>query len=60
MAREKPYFRETVEVITESTGKMILSATDIKKYLHIRYSSALEYMDGQKTITVFQLARKLL
>ena len=60
MAREKPYFRETVEVIIESTGKMMWRASDIKEYLHIRYSGALEYMDGQKTITVFEFAKKLL
>ncbi len=60
MAREKEFFRDVVAEIQESTGKTILSASDIKKYLHIRYSKAVEYMDGQKTITVFQLARKLL
>ena len=60
MAREKMYFRETVAEITEATGKKILGVYDIMEYLKIGYNKAQEYLDGEKNITVFQLASKLL
>lgn len=60
MAREKEYFREVVAEICESTGKTILGVNDIKKYLKVGYAKATEYLDGNKTITVFQLAKKLI
>lgn len=60
MSREKPYFRETVADIVERTGKMMLNADDIRKYLHIRYNTAVGYLDGNKTITVYQFAQKLI
>ena len=60
MGREKAYFREVVADITEKTGKMILGVYDIKAYLKVGRNKALEYLDGNKTITVFQLASKLL
>ena len=60
MAREKEFFRETVAEIKESTGKTILGVNDIKKYLKVGHSKATGYLDGQKTITVFQFASKLL
>jgi hypothetical protein len=60
MAREKPYFRDVVADITERTGKMILGVTDIKQYLKIGRAKALEYLDGKKSITVFEFASKLL
>ena len=60
MPREKEHFRDTVAEIIETTGKRILGVNDIKKYLHIGHNKAVEYLDGQKTITVFQFASKLL
>jgi hypothetical protein len=60
MAREKPYFREVVAEIQERTGKTILNISDVKKYLKVGHNKAVEYLDGEKSITVFQLAQKLL
>ncbi len=60
MAREKPYFREVVEQIVEDTGKRMLTATDVQRYLHIRYEKALTYMNRKKQITVFEFAQQLL
>lgn len=60
MPREKEHFRDVVAEITEKTGKTILGVNDIKAYLHISYNKAVKYLDGKKTITVFQLASKLL
>lgn len=60
MAREKAYFREVVAEIIEATGKRVLGVYDIKAYLKVGHNKALEYLDGEKTITVFQLASKLL
>lgn len=60
MAREKPYFREVVAEIAEKTGKTILGVRDVMEYLHVGHNKAVQYLDGNKTITVFQLASKLL
>lgn len=60
MAREKAYFRDVVADITEKTGKMVLGVYDIKSYLKVSHNTASKYLDGAKTITVFQLASKLL
>jgi hypothetical protein len=60
MAREKEFFRDVVADIKESTGKTVLGVNDVKSYLKVGYKKALRYLDGQKTITVFQLASKLL
>ena len=60
MAREKEFFRETVAEIQEATGKTLLGVNDIKKYLKIGHNKAVKYLDGNKTITVFQFASKLL
>jgi hypothetical protein len=60
MPREKEFFRDVLADIKESTGKTILTTTDVQKFLKRRYSEARKYMDGQRTITVYQLAQKLL
>lgn len=60
MAREKEFFRDTVAAITEATGKTILGVNDIKKYLKCGHNKAVTYLDGQKNISVFRLAQKLL
>ena len=60
MGREKAYFREVVAEIKESTGKTILGVNDIMKYLKIGHGKAIEYLDGEKTTTVFKLASKLI
>ena len=60
MAREKEHYRDVVADIVEKTGKMLLGVRDIMSYLHISYNKALKYLDGEKTITVYKLAGKLL
>ena len=60
MAREKEHYRDVVADITEKTGKMILGVYDIKKYLHTSHAKAIKYLDGEKTISVFKFASKLL
>lgn len=60
VAREKEFFRETVAEIVESTGKRVLGVNDIKKYLGVGHNKAAKYLEGNKKITVFQFAQKLL
>lgn len=61
MAREKAYYREVVADIFENTGKRILTIADLKRYLKCGHNTALSYMEkGEKTITVYQLAQKLI
>ncbi len=60
MAREKEYYRDVVACITESTGKTILGVNDVRSYLKVGYNKAVEYMDGQKKVSVFELAKKLI
>ena len=60
MAREKEFFRDVVAEIIEATGKRVLGVNDIKKYLHVGHNKAIQYLDGEKTITAFQFARKLI
>lgn len=59
MAREKEFFRDVVADVVEATGKRILGVNDIKKYLHIGHNKAIQYLDGEKTITVHRFAQKL-
>lgn len=58
--REKEHFRDVVADIIDTTGKRLLGVNDIKKYLNIGHNKAAAYLDGEKTITAFQLASKLL
>ena len=60
MPREKPYFRETVADIIERTGKVVLGVYDVKNYLKVGHNKAAEYLDGEKKITAYQLAQKLI
>lgn len=60
MAREKEFYRDVLADLKETTGKTILTTTDVQKFLKKRYSEARKYMDGKRTITVYQLAQKLL
>jgi ribosomal protein L30E len=60
MAREKEYFRDVVADIIERTGKTLLGVNDIKKYLKIGHTKAIVYLEGKKTITVYQFAQKLI
>lgn len=60
MAREKENFRDVVADIVETTGKRELGINDVKRFLKIGQNKAVEYMDGQKKITVYQFARKLI
>lgn len=60
MSREKANFRDVVADIVEATGKRELGINDVKKFLKIGQNKAIEYMGGQKKITAYQLAQKLL
>ena len=61
MAREKPYYREVVADIIERTGKMVLTISDVMRYLKVGHNTALSYMEkGEKTTNVYKLAGKLL
>lgn len=60
MAREKENYRDVLADVVEVTGKRVLGVYDIMKYLKIGYNKALEYLDGDKTITVHKFASKLL
>ena len=60
MAREKECFRDTVADIVEVTGKRVVGVRDIMKFLHISHNKALDYLDGSKTISVYQFAQKLI
>lgn len=60
MAREKEYFRDVVADIIERTGKTLLGVNDIKKFLKIGHTKAIKYLDGKKTINVYQFAQKLI
>ena len=57
---EKPYFRDVVADIYEATGKRELGVMDIMKYMKVGHNKAVKYLDGAKTITIHQFARKLL
>lgn len=57
---EKPYFRDVVADIYEATGKRVLGVMDIMKYLKVGHNKAIEYLGGEKTITIHQFARKLI
>ena len=61
MGREPEYYREVVADITERTGKTILGVNDLRKFLGVGHNKAVTYLDkGEKTITVYRLAKKLL
>ena len=62
MAREKPYYRETINIIRMKVGadKVMLGVTDIMKYLKCRYEKALEYLDETGQVTIFRFASMLL
>ena len=60
MPREKEFFRDVVEDIIDVTGKRVLGVYDIKKYLKVGHNKAATYLEGEKTITVFKFASKLL
>ena len=61
MSREKPYFREVVADIIERTGKTILGVNDLRKFLGVGHNKAVGYLEkGEKTITAYQLAQKLI
>ena len=60
MAREKEFYRDVLADLKETTGKTILTTSDVQRVIKRRYEEARKYMDGKKTITVYQLAQKLL
>jgi dTDP-4-dehydrorhamnose reductase len=60
MAREKEHYRDVVADIIERTGKTMLNANDIRKFLQTRHNTAVEFLNGNKTISVYQFASKLI
>lgn len=60
MAREKAYYAEVLADLQKKTSKTILGINDIKQLLRIGYDKAFEFLNGQKTITIYQLASRLL
>lgn len=61
MPREKENFREVVaDIVAFTNGKRVLGVNDIQKYLRVGRSKAIEYLDGEKKITVHKFASKLL
>lgn len=60
MAREKEFYRDVLADLKETTDKTILTTTDVQRVIKRRYEEARKYMDGKKTITIYQLAQKLL
>lgn len=61
MSREKPNYREVIADISErSGGKMVFNCRAIMSLLKIGHNKAIKYLDGQKEITVYELARKLI
>ena len=41
-------------------GKVFVGVNDIRVLLKIGHNKAVEFLDGEKTINVYQLAQKLL
>jgi dTDP-4-dehydrorhamnose reductase len=60
MAREKEHYRDVVADIIERTGKTMLNANDIRKFLQTRHNTAVEFLNGNKTISVYKFAEKLI
>jgi hypothetical protein len=61
MAREKQYYREVVADLSErSGGKMTFNCRSIMQTLKIGRSKALAYLEGEKNISIYELARKML
>lgn len=61
MAKEKPYFRETVEDLRErSGGKMVFNCRAIMSVLRIGHSKAVDLLDGKKELSIYELARKII
>lgn len=59
MAREKPYYREIIaDIFERSGGKMVFTCKAIMVLLKIGHNKAIEYMDGKKEISIYELARK--
>lgn len=59
--REKPYYREVVADLSErSGGKMTFTCKSIMDIMKIGHSKAIEYLDGKKEITIYELARKVI
>lgn len=61
MPREKPYFREVVaDLVERSGGKMTFNCRAIMQTLKVGRSKALAYLEGEKNISIYDLARKML
>ena len=61
MPREKPYFREVVaDLVERSGGKMSFNCRSIMQTLKVGRAKALAYLEGEKNISIYDLARKML
>lgn len=60
MPREKPYYRDVLADVVETTGKRVLGVYDIKKYLKVGHAKAIVYLGKEKTITAHKFAQMLL
>lgn len=61
MAREKPYYRETVADLYErSGGKMVFNCRAIMAVMKVGHSKAIEMLDGKKELSIYELARKII
>jgi hypothetical protein len=58
--REKEHFRDVVEDVINRTGKTMLGVNDIQRFLRVGRNKALSFLAGQKEISVYQFASKLL
>ena len=61
MSKEKANYRDVVQDLCErSGGKMVFNCRAIMRVLGIGHNKAAAYLDGEKEITVYELARKLI
>lgn len=60
MAREKPYYSEVLADLQKKTTKIVLNTYDIQKVLRMGYPKAVQFMGKDKTITIYQLASRML
>ena len=60
MAREKAYYSDVLADLQKKTTKVILGINDIRAILQLGYDKAFQFMEGKKSITIYQLASRLL
>ena len=60
MPREKPYYSDVLADLQKKTTKVILGVNDVRRILQIGYPKAEKFLGKDKTISVYQLASRLL